>query len=401
MRIPLSAFVTLAVVSVSSLVGLTPAPAYAACPSNMKPGEQISDTPWHLSSRMWNLDMLPPGVTGKGIKVAVLDSGVDANHPLLQGKVGPSIDKLHNVPTPEDCVGHGTAVAGIIAATEKKGTPYRGLAPEAQILSARVSENAQGNDNPVNASVADMAFAVDWAVESGAKVINMSFVYKSEQGLEQLKTSVAAAIAKGVVVVAAAGNNNQKGNPTPYPAAWPGVVGVAAIGYDGFQKLPDSQVGKWVDISAPGVAITAPKPLGGFSQVDGTSFAAPMVAATAALIFQRYRDQNITGDQVVKRLLATADPAPGGRKSASYGVGVVNPVRAVTEIIADQAPQPAKALRSEQADAATLAAAERAAERRHLALWIAGIVTVAAVLAVALMTALPAGSRRRWRPAER
>lgn len=396
MRIPFSAFVTLTVVGVSSLVGFGAAPAQAACQRQPEPGAQISDIPWHL--QLWNLSALPPGITGKNIKVAVMDSGVDPNHPQLQGKVVANVDKLHGTAIPEDCFGHGTAVAGLIAARVRNNVPFRGIAPDAQILSARISENAQGNDTPPT-SIPDVAATVDWAVENGAKVINMSFAYKSEAGLDLFKAAVKRAVDSGVVVVAAAGNDKDNGNPTPYPAAWPGVVGVAAIGLDGFQKLPQSQVGKYVDIAAPGVDVWVPRPTSGFKQESGTSFAAPMVAATAALIFDRFKDQNITGEQVVRRLLATADPAPGGRASTSYGVGVVNPIRAVTDIVDDVKPQPAQAIHNEQSDEKTLHAQERAAQRQQQALWAGGIVGVGVILATVLMTALPSGIRRRWRPA--
>lgn len=400
MRIPLSAFVTLTVVAASSLVGLAASPAHAACTRPPQPGQpQIPDTPWHL--QVWNnLDELPPGVSGKGVKVAVLDSGVDPNHFQLKDKVIDSIDKLHFVPTAEDCFGHGTGVAGIIAG--KGGQKYRGIAPGAQILSARVSESTPGNENPENARPDEMAAAIDWVVGQGANVINMSFAYTSgEAGLEAVKAAVQRAIDRNVVVVAAAGNNNLNKNPTPYPAAWPGVVGVGAIAIEGYQKLPESQVGPWVDISAPGVQIWVPRPGGGYATADGTSFAAPMVAATAALIFDRFRDQGITGKQVVERLLATADPAPGGRGSKGYGAGIVNPVRAVNDLVDDVAPRPGKPLAGEETSAAALRAAERAAQRKQQALWVGGIVLIGVVLAVVLMTALPAGGRRRWRPAGR
>ena len=305
MRIPFSAFVTLTVVSVSSMVGLTANPAHAACQREVQPGQQISDTPWHL--QLWNLSTLPPGITGRNIKVAVMDSGVDPVHPQLQGKVVANIDKLRGVPTPEDCNGHGTGVAGLIAASVRNNVPFRGIAPGVQLLSARVSEKSQGNeDNTPPIQVEEMAATVDWAVENGAKVINMSFAYtKNESALIPFKEAIARAIAKGVVIVAAAGNLHDQGNPTPYPAAWPGVVGVAAISPGGFQRLSESQIGTYVDIAAPGDGITVPRPGSGFSVERGTSFAAPMVAATAALIFDRFKDQNITGAEVVRRMLAT------------------------------------------------------------------------------------------------
>jgi membrane-anchored mycosin MYCP len=398
MRIPFPAFVTLTVVGVSSLVGLTADPAHAACPKEVQAGQQISGTPWHL--QLWDLNTLPPGINGRNIRVAVIDSGVDPIHPQLQGKVVANIDKLRSVAGPEDCNGHGTGIAGLIAASARNNVPFRGIAPGAQILSARVSEKTQGTeDNTPPLPIAEMADAVDWAVREGAKVINMSFAYtRGESTLGPFKEAVARAIAKGVVIVAAAGNLHDEGNPTPYPAAWPDVVGVAAIGPEGFQRLPQSQIGTYVDIAAPGEGIWVPRPGSGFTVERGTSFAAPMVAATAALIFDRFKDQNITGKEVVRRLLATADPAPGGRDSNTYGVGIVNPIRAVTDIVDNAKPQPGQAISIEQ-DEAALRAERIAAERQQQAFWVAGVVGVGVVLATVLMAALPAGIRRRWRPA--
>lgn len=403
MGTPLKVFITLALVSVSGLVGLTPQPALAVCPHEVPTGAPLSGTPW--PQRIWDLDKLPDDATGEGIKVAVLDSGVDSSHPQLQDKVT-SIDKLPGggVPGNEDCIGHGTAVAGLIAATQKDGITFRGLAPKAQILSARVSENVGGNENARQALPPAVADAVNWAVAQGAKVINISFAYKDPRDLEPLREAISAAVKAGVVVVAAVGNSKDDGNPTPYPAAWPDVVGVAAVGEggeQGLQKLPQSQVGTYVDISAPGAGVTIPRPIRGYATGDGTSFAAPLVAATAALIFDRFSEQQITREEVVKRLLATADPAPGGSQSKSYGVGVVNPLRALTAVLDNRKPQLAGALPAPTVDAATIAAARRAEERKEQALWLGGIGAVAGVLALALMLALPAGTRRRWRPADR
>lgn len=399
MRTPLSIAAVLTAVTACGLVGLSAAPAAAKCTDQVQQGAPISDTPW--PQQLWNLKALPGDATGKGIKVAVLDSGVDPKHPQLRDKIVGNLDLLHGVAGPEDCVGHGTAVAGLIAGTRMNGTPFQGLAPEAQILSARVSENVPGNDDGKQAKQEQIASAVRWAVAQGAKVINISFAYDSEAGLDDLKQAIAYAVDQGVVVVAAVGNKHEEGNPTPYPAAWPGVVGVAAIGFDGYQRLSASQVGTYVDIAAPGVDVVAPRPGKGYAAVSGTSFAAPLVAATAALIFDRFSDEGITAAQVIERLFATADPAPGGRNSDGYGVGVVNPLRAVTDVVDGRAPVKAEPLPVPQTDIAALNAEKRAREREEQAWWFAGIGTLVGIVVLTLAISLPAGTRRRWRPAGR
>lgn len=398
MRTPLPTFVTLTVISVCGMVGVTAQPAYAAC-DKPEQGQQISDTPWQLKE-LWDLSKLPPDATGRDIRVAVLDSGVDEGHPQLKGKVI-STDPLKSQPGSQDLCGHGTAVAGVIAGRKLPNVGFQGIAPDAVILSARVSEKVAGNDDAQPVSPQMMGDTVRWAVANGAKVINISFAYTSPTSLEPFKQAIDDAIAQGVVVIAAAGNNNtkEKGNPTPYPAAWPGVVAVAAIGRDG-ARLPQSGAGDYVDITAPGVDVLAPRPGSGYSHDNtGTSFAAPMVAATAALIFDRF--PGITGKEVVQRLLATADPSPGGQRSHGYGVGVVNPVRAVTEVVDNALPAQARALPAPSMDPVASGAAARAERLRQQALWLGAFGMVAALVAVALMLALPAGTRRRWRPAGR
>jgi type VII secretion-associated serine protease mycosin len=397
-RTPLHAFIALAVLSVTGLVGVSAQPAYAAC-SQLPQDQQISDTPWPQT--LWDLNKLPGDATGAGVKVAVLDSGVDIQHPQLRdGKVADHLDLLRHLPTSEDLCGHGTAVAGLIAARRINGIAFRGIAPNALILSARVSEQVLGNEDAKPVSDAEMASAVYWAISKGAKVINISFVYTSEADIPAFKAAIQSAIAQNVVVVAAVGNNNtpEKHNPTPYPAAWPGVVGVAAMDSNGLRH-PASGEGSYVDIAAPGVHVTVPRPGSGYYYGDGTSYAAPLVAGTAALIFARY--PKLTGREVVQRLLATADPAPGGRRSTGYGVGVVNPVRAVTEPIDGLAPVDGKALPGPSVDPVAAGAAARTDALRERALWLGGVGVIAALLAVALMLALPAGMRRRWKPAGR
>ncbi len=396
MRTPLSVFVTLTVVSACGLVGITAAPAVAVCDRALPPAAPISDTPW--PQLLWDYSKLP--ATGAGVKVAVIDSGVDTKHPQLNGKIVGFQDYLRSSPGAEDCVGHGTAVAGLIVGTPpNSGATFRGLAPQAQILAARVSEKVPGNDSAPSPTEEEMAAAVRWAIANQAKVINLSLAYtEPDEKLPNFKKSIEEAIAAEIVVIAAAGNNYKKGNPVPSPAKWPGVVGVAAVDKDG-QRLEESGMGSYVDIAAPGVDVIVPRPGGGHALDRGTSFAAPLVAATAALIYSRY--PTLSAGQVIKRLMATADPAPGGRNSDGWGVGIVNPLRALTEPIDGQTPVEGKALPGPSLDPKTLAAQEQAAQSRYRAWWIAGIGALAALIAVALMIALPAGSRRRWRPAGR
>jgi type VII secretion-associated serine protease mycosin len=388
----------LTAVAASVLVAGTASPAHAAPCDRPEAGPQISDNPWQQA--MWDLSRMPADATGKGILVGVLDSGVDDDHPQLQGKVAQFIDPLRNQPKVDDLCGHGTAVAGLIAAKKRNDVAFRGLAPDAMILSARVSEQVAGHEDEAPVSDADMAAAVKWAVNQGAKVINISFVYVSEKGRELFKAAIDEAISRDVVVVAAVGNNNtpERKNPTPYPAAWSGVVGVGAVASNG-DRLPQSGVGDFVAISAPGAGILVPRPIGGYKYEDGTSFAAPLVAATAALIFQRF--PGIKAKDVIRRLLATADPAPGGRRSDGYGAGIVNPIRAVTEVIDGAAPLPPRALAAPAIDPVQARAEAEQARLRERALWVSAVGIIAALLAVALMVALPAGIRRKWRPAGR
>ncbi|BCJ72100.1 hypothetical protein CS0771_16440 [Catellatospora sp. IY07-71] len=382
-------------------VGISTSPAAAAAPcTSSKAGEPIAEKPW--PQQRWDLSALPRGITGADVTVAVLDSGVDADHPQLRGAVDPGLDVLPDGGTDgrQDCVGHGTGVASIIAARPVPGVAFRGLAPGVRILPIVVSKQIAGaestGDKP--ASVKDMARAVRFAISRDVDVINLSLSYgeSGSGGLEEFRDAIREAIAADIVVVAAVGNAKQRSNPTPYPAAWDGVLGVAAVDADG-QRLDASQTGTYVDLAAPGGEVLMALPTRGHTRGSGTSFATPMVAATAALVRQAYPD--LTEEQVRKRLMATADPAPGGRRSDGYGVGILNPVRAVTEIVDGQPRAAIPPLPPRKDDPVAEAAAARAAEQHSRALWLAALGLVLAGFVLVLAVALPNGIRRRWRPA--
>jgi type VII secretion-associated serine protease mycosin len=395
--------VTLAVTA-AVVVPAAPAQARAyACPQAPGAARVSQDVPYQ--DRLFAPQRLAPFATGAGTRVAVIDSGVDASHPQLRGRVAAGRDFLHGNPDgKQDCVGHGTAVASIIAATAVSDAGLRGLAPGATIVPIRVSEQTDTEDKGSGVSgsggepvpPARFAAAIDWAVDEGdADVITMSLVMTADDS--RVRAAVARAVAAGVVVVAAAGNHGEpdEANPTPYPASYPDVIGVGAVGPDGV-AADFSQHGDYVDVMAPGVGVTFAALRSGHTSGQGTSYATPFVAATAALIRQRF--PALTPAQVTGRILATADPAPGGRRSDRYGFGVLNPYRALTETLGPESPAvPAPAVVHTD-DPAIVALAARRADAQDLSLLVAGIGAGSVVLVVLVAAAVRRGRRRGWRP---
>jgi membrane-anchored mycosin MYCP len=380
-------------------LGVMPAASASTTGCSTPPAAGPRNTAMPYEQQRFDPDRLAPLATGAGITVAVIDSGVDGDHPQLRGQVDPGHDFLHNRSGREDCRGHGTGVAGIIAAQPVDDeVKFRGLAPDAHILPIRVTENSADGERPASgtkAEIAGFAKAISWAVDHGADVINLSLTLDLDD--TDVRRAVERAIRKNVVVVAAVGNKaeSSKGNnPTPYPAAYPGVLGVGAISRDG-RRMGFSQFGTYVDVVAPGDAVVTAMAGGGHQSQSGTSFATPFVSATAALVRQRFPD--LTAEQVIDRIVDTADPAPGGRRSDDYGRGVVNPYRALTESVLPAPSGRAVApLPGEDPVAAALQARRDRAQDRSLI--IAAIGAGITALLVIVVLVVPAGRRRRWLP---
>jgi len=389
----LAAAALLAALLAGGLTGSGPAVAKAPC---AEPGAVSQPVPW--AQKLLMPDRVWPLATGGGITVAVLDSGVDGNHPQLAGRVLPGRDFLYTKggPANRDCVGHGTAVASIIAARGAEGTGFRGMAPDARILPMAVSEK-QGDGNKSQGRAvtpAEFANAVRVAVADGAKVINVSAVFDADH--PEVREAIRFAIDSDVVVVAAVGNSARDGNPTPFPAAYDDVVGVGGIDERG-EALPESGYGSFVDLVAPGDAVVAATPPRGHASWHGTSFAAPFVSAVAALVRQYWSQLNAR--QVAQRLTATASPAPGGPRSPRYGYGVVDAYRAVTERLVTAWPPATREPVRRQVDPAAAARARELRELTRVAL-VAGAMAAALALAAVIAGAVHrAGRRRRWRPA--
>jgi thermitase len=220
--------------------------------------------------------------TGKGTKVAVLDTGVATDNEDINPQVGLRAN-FSTARTNEDNYGHGTHTAGIVAAIANNTKGVAGVCPDCTILAGKVM-----NDSGSGSS-SGLANGINWAVNNGAKVISMSLVVRPSRTLE---TAVNNAWGKGVVLVAAAGNSG--GQAMMYPAAYPNVIAVGATD-NRDAKASFSTYGTWVDVAAPGVNIYSTFPnhkfaLGGSAGYDilsGTSMATPIVAATAALVWSR------------------------------------------------------------------------------------------------------------------
>jgi membrane-anchored mycosin MYCP len=381
--------------------GAPPGERARRCALNPAPAPIIADVPW--PQQRYDLETVSQITDGSPLTVAVVDSGVDATHPQLSAAVGPGADMLdRGGDGREDCVGHGTAVASVIAARPAPGSGLRGVAPGARILPVRVNERLENGSvastAPGSGDVTDLAAGIRAAVAGRPKpaVINVSISTTIDH--PALRAAIQAALDADVVVVAAAGNRHELGDPAPYPASYPGVVGVGAVGADGV-RVPGSQVGSYVDLVAPGDHIVGAAVRHGHLEYQGTSFATPFVAATAALV--RARWPQLRQAEVVLRLLATADPAPGARPSREYGYGVVNPIRALTEIVV---PRSAETSRAESPGAESSPAVPRLHPdanpdaQASLPLGVASILALAATAIAMVAAAAPLGRARRWRP---
>ncbi|MER5738317.1 MULTISPECIES: type VII secretion-associated serine protease mycosin [unclassified Streptomyces] len=301
------------------------------------PNKKYEGRPWSL--QRVQLDELWAQSTGKGVRVAVIDTGVDVRNPQL-AKAVDARSGINLIPKEAkdangyklkrgkengttDTVGHGTKVAGIIAARPAKGTGFVGLAPDATIIPI------QQNDAEGNGTTTTLAAAIRHAIAKGAHVINISQdTADAVKPTPLLQQAVQAALDKDIVVVASAGNDGLGGNvKATYPASYPGVLAVAASDRNN-ERAQFSQSGDFVGVAAPGVDMVSTVPGGGHCADNGTSFSAPYVAGLAALI--KAKHGKWTQRQIVAQIQQTAERSVAGHDRL-VGWGVVDPVRALTE----------------------------------------------------------------------
>ena len=261
------------------------------------------------------LDRLAGRLRGRGVRVAIIDSAVDARHPAIAAAIVDRFDALPDWPVRERS--HGTAIAGLIAGRD----PSPGVAPAAELLSARAFDIPPGQrDNPkakAGSHTAALLAALDWAVDKGAQVVNMSFAGPRNPLFAR---ALGAASARGVVLVAAAGNEGPRA-PYAYPGAEPMVLAITATDHRN-RIYRNANRGPYIFAAAPGVDVLAPAPGGGSGLVTGTSFAAAVLSGVAALLIERYRD--LPPERLAAAIAKSArDLGPPGRDPV-FGAGLAN-----------------------------------------------------------------------------
>lgn len=260
---------------------------------------------------------------GAGVRVAVLDSGIDVTHPEFANKIIAA--QAFASSSPMDMNGHGTHVAGIIAATGNNGQGITGVCPECLLLIGKITIDDASGSVPTSA----IGSSISWAANSGAQVINMSIA--GPDFSQTVQDAINLAWSKNAVVISAAGNNAAADKS--FPAGYDHVVSVANTNSSDALS-PTSNFGSWVTVAAPGDNIYSTFPttpnvrnVNNYGFLGGTSMASPVVSGVAALI---WKTQYGTSNQaVVSRLIATADKIPGtgtqwmyGRVNAAAAVGV-------------------------------------------------------------------------------
>ncbi|MCQ0008413.1 S8 family peptidase [Actinomadura madurae] len=348
-----------------------------------QPASAITIEPW--AQRRLDFEQAWPITRGGGVTVAVVDSGINAAHPQLKGKVAASFDASGT--TTDDCLGHGTEVAGIIAATDMRNrdVPFVGVAPQVKLLNAKFASGESTQDNTL------LPKAITWAAEHGAKVINVS---SAAPDTPALRAAVQAAQRRDVLIVAAAGNvaQDQRGKESAaYPASYKGVLSVAAVDEAG-TITGFSNIKTRIDVSAPGQNVISTLGNGYAGGLQGTSFGAPYATGVAALVRAKHPDLNY--QQVINRILITAE---GGNGQGS-GHGMISPLQAVSGLV-DPNARPGAADARPLSGAVPIAKPEPVDHRaRTIGLVVAGGALAAALLVALGGAVIPLGRRRGWRP---
>ena len=262
------------------------------------------------------------GNKGTGINVAIIDTGINYNHPDLHGNYKGGYDFVNDDVDPLDDNGHGTHCAGIIAAADND-IGVIGVAPEANLYSLKML------DSKGSGYISDLIAAIEWAIETrkdadtsnDIQIVSMSL--GSNSGVTALETACSQAYDSGILLVAAAGNDGNRrgtGDSVDYPGAYSSVIAVAATDFTNI-RASFSSTGPAVELAAPGVNILSTYQ-GDLTSLSGTSMACPHVAGTAALVLAA--NPSFTNYNIRNRLAQTATDLGTRGRDKLYGYGLVN-----------------------------------------------------------------------------
>lgn len=312
-----------ALVAIALLVAtphtLTPAsPAYA---------DEVRDRQYWISE--YGIDRAWAITRGAGVRIAIIDTGIDGTHQDLQGVVVGGADMSGmGSPDGQTPVGgdrrHGTMVASLAAGRGNNGSNgVIGSAPEAQLLSLSMTFGG-GNISPDD----QIAKAVRWAVDNGADIISLSLTRNTRDWPESWDSAFGYAFDNDVVVIAAAGNRGSGTEVVGAPATMPGVLTVGGVNRAGVASAAASSQGITIGVMAPSEGLVGAVPGGGYVAWSGTSGATPIVAGIAALV--RAAHPTLDAENVINRIIATARPVTDTVPDPLYGYGLVNAYDAVT-----------------------------------------------------------------------
>ncbi len=282
----------------------------------------FSPSNWWLSD--YGFDELSD-LDGSGIRVAVIDTGIDDSHPDLEGTVVGGVD-FSGVGTPDGTspVGssafHGTMVASLIAGQGKLGV--LGIAPRAELLSISIGLGVPGANTDLQ-----IANGIIWAVDQGAQVINLSLSRNSLKWPISWDEAFSYAFQNDVVIIAASGNKSEANFRPTAPATIPGVVAVAGVSREKFGSQSAATQGISVTITAPGENLAGAFPGDQVRLFSGSSAAAPIVSGLVALM--RQADPAASANDIIHRLISSAEDLGEPGFDAIYGFGLIDPAGAI------------------------------------------------------------------------
>jgi type VII secretion-associated serine protease mycosin len=327
--------------------------------------------------------------------VAVVDTGVSASAPALAGAVAAGRDVVSGGRADNDCSGHGTFIAGLLAARPTAGSGLAGVAPAVRVLPIRVT------DNPDTVDPAMLAAGILAAADASARVVAVSVSIPAD--LAAVRAAVAYAQRRDVLVIAAAETaadptSGPEAGPNPppaYPAALPGVLAVAPINPDGTPTTDTSAASK-PDLAAPGGNLTSIAPAGpGNLAANGHGLAVAFVAGAAALV--RSYHPGLSAAAVRHRLRATADHPSTELPDPLLGYGIVDPVAAVTTVLPEESGDPWPTLRPRPIQVPVITPIDPRPAR--VALTASAVLAAAVAVCGLLLATATRGRSRRWRPA--